>query len=186
MNKSRIYLSKLRGLITATCFLVSSNAMAVEPDQDVPDFTLKAFTGENIRLEELRGQVVLINFWASWCGPCRQEMPILQKIHERYEPLGFTVLGVNVDEEPAKATRIIERLDLDFPLLLDSNQQVSEAYDVNAMPFTVLVDRSGVVRYVHRGYKPGDESNYVNKLKPLLRKVLAGTLSNTPREGVDS
>ncbi len=170
----------LRTLMILTLGLGGSTVVAVEPDQDVPDFTLKAMTGENIRLEELRGQVVLINFWASWCGPCRQEMPILQKIHDRYEPLGFTVLGVNVDEEPAKANRIVERLKLDFPLLLDSKQEVSEAYDVNAMPFTVLVDRSGVVRYVHRGYKPGDESHYVNKLKPLLRTVVAATSLATP------
>lgn len=160
--------------------MFASVAQAVEPDQEVPDFTLKAMTGENLRLEELRGQVVLINFWASWCGPCRQEMPILQQIHKRYEPLGFTVLGVNVDEEPEKARRIAERLTLDFPLLLDSNQAVSEQYDVNAMPFTVLVDRSGKVRYVHRGYKPGDESHYVNQLKPLLRNLVAA------RDGADS
>ncbi|MFN3237193.1 MAG: TlpA family protein disulfide reductase [Pseudomonadales bacterium] len=147
-------------------------ALAVEPDQEVPDFTLKSMAGDNLRLAELRGEGVLINFWASWCGPCRQEMPLLQKIQQRYEPLGFTVLGVNVDEEQSKARRIAERLNLDFPLLLDSAQQVSEAYGVNAMPFTVLVDRSGKARYIHRGYKPGDEAEYVNQLKPLLRKMM--------------
>ena len=149
-----------------------SPVYAVEQDQSLPDFTLKSMTGENIRLEELRGQVVLINFWASWCGPCRQEMPVLQEIHSRYKRLGFTVLGINVDEEPAKARRVIERMTLDFPLLLDTNQNVSESYDVNAMPFTVLVDRDGRVRYVHRGYKPGDEAQYIDKLKPLLRRHL--------------
>ena len=84
---------------------------------------------------------------------------------------GFTVLGVNVDEAPEKARKIADRLTLDFPLLLDTDQAVSEAYSVNAMPFTVLVDRDGKVRYVHRGYKPGDEAQYVDKLKPLLRRV---------------
>ncbi len=143
---------------------------ALEPDQPVPDFTLKSMAGENLRLEELRGQVVLINFWASWCGPCRQEMPILQKIHQRYESLGFTVLGVNVDEVPEKAQRIADRISIDFPLLLDTDQSVSKAYDVNAMPYTVLVDRDGQARFVHRGYKPGDEAHYINKLKPLLRE----------------
>lgn len=159
-----------RFVIAMMFALISFQAVAVEPDQIVPDFTLKSMEGENLRLEELRGQVVLINFWASWCGPCRQEMPILQKIHQRYERLGFTVLGVNVDEVPEKARKIADRLALDFPLLLDTQQSVSEAYDVNAMPYTVLVDRDGQVRYVHRGYKPGDEAQYVNKLKPLLRR----------------
>lgn len=98
-------------------------------------------------------------------------MPILQKIHQRYEPLGFTVLGVNVDEVPEKARKIAARLTLDFPLLLDSDQAVSGNYNVNAMPFTVLVDRDGIFHYIHRGYKPGDEVHYVNQLKPLLRRV---------------
>ena len=165
-------------IVVGLSILIYIPASALEPDQPVPDFTLKSMSGDNLRLEELRGQVVLINFWASWCGPCRQEMPVLQKIHDRYEKLGFTVLGVNVDEQPEKARRIVDRLTLDFPLLLDTNQTVSEAYQVNAMPFTVLVDRNGTVRYVHRGYKPGDEAQYVNKLKPLLRRVVANNSSS--------
>jgi peroxiredoxin len=159
----------LKTLALAAALFVTSHVNAVDVDDQAKDFTLKAMDGTNLRLEEFRGQVVLINFWASWCGPCRQEMPILQKIHERYEPLGFTVLGVNVDEKEDKARRIIERLNVDFPLLLDTGQSVSKAYDVNAMPFTVLVDRDGKVGYIHRGYKPGDENQYVNRLRQLLR-----------------
>jgi len=158
-----------KSFIAIVALMASAFVNAVELQDTVPDFTLKSMGGQNLRLEEFRGQVVLINFWASWCGPCRQEMPILQKIHERYEPLGFTVLGVNVDEEQAKARRIVERLDIDFPLLLDTDQLVSEAYDVNAMPYSVLVDRDGTINYIHRGYKPGDENQYVNRLKQLLR-----------------
>jgi len=159
-------------VICIACFFAQV-AVAVEPDELVPYFTLKAMDGKNFRLEEFRGQVVLINFWASWCGPCRQEMPILQKIHSRYAPLGFTVLGVNVDEQQDKARRIADRLDLDFPLLLDTAQTVSEAYEVDAMPFTVLVDRNGKISYIHRGYKPGDENQYVNRLKQLLRQPVS-------------
>jgi peroxiredoxin len=155
--------------IAIVALLASSVINAVELEDTVPDFTLKSMSGENLRLEEYRGKVVLINFWASWCGPCRQEMPILQKIHDRYEPLGFTVLGVNVDEKQEKARKIVERLDVDFPLLLDTDQLVSEAYDVNAMPYSVLVGRDGKINYIHRGYKPGDENQYVNRLKKLLR-----------------
>lgn len=154
-------------------WLATHTVFAVEPEDIVPDFTLKAMDGQNLRLDEFRGQVILINFWASWCGPCRQEMPILQKIHERYEPLGFTVLGVNVDEQQEKARRIADRMALNFPLLLDTAQTVSEAYEVNAMPFTVLVDRNGKINYIHRGYKPGDENQYVNRLKQLLRQPVS-------------
>ena len=157
-------------LLLAALILLSLPVSAVDENEVVPDFTLKTMQGDNLRLEELRGQVVLINFWASWCGPCRQEMPILQKIHNRYETMGFTVLGVNVDENTVKAFKIASRTALDFPLLLDTSQKVSEQFGVDAMPFSVLVDRNGVVEYIHRGYKPGDENAYVDRLRPLLRQ----------------
>ncbi len=153
-------------LLTA---LFSSNCFAVELNTPAPDFTLKSAKGPNLRLEEHRGQVVLINFWATWCGPCRQEMPVLDKIQQRYEPLGFTVLGVNVEGETRKVRQLLERSGLSFPILFDGDQTTSETYSVEAMPFTVLVDRDGMVKYVHNGYKPGDEREYVNHLKTLLR-----------------
>lgn len=159
----------IRVLLIIVCSLVPFSIFAVSLDEQAPDFTLKSVEGTNVRLEELRGEVVLINFWASWCGPCRQEMPILQKIHQRYEPLGFKLIGINVDEQQDKALRLIERLNVDFTLLLDSDQSVSESYDVNAMPYTVLLDRDGTARFVHRGYKPGDEQQYVNRLRQLLK-----------------
>jgi peroxiredoxin len=151
------------------CFLNPVTVQAVELNQMAPDFTLKSMSGENLRLEEFRGKVVLINFWASWCGPCRQEMPILDGIHKRYEPTGFSVLGVNVESDPKKARKIADRSGLTFPLVLDQDQSVSKAFDVKAMPYTVLVDRDGKVRYIHAGYKPGDENTYIDRLKALLR-----------------
>ena len=148
----------------------SVGPLAVELDKEAPDFTLKSSQGSNLRLEEYRGEVVLINFWATWCGPCRQEMPILDKIQERYESTGFTVLGINVEGETKKVQQLLARSDLSFPVLFDEQQEISKMYDVGAMPFTLLVDRDGVIRYVHDGYKPGDEQEYVNHLKSLLRK----------------
>ncbi len=148
----------------------SNLVWAVSLDQEAPDFTLRSLSGENLRLQEYRGKVVLINFWASWCGPCRQEMPILDRIHKRYEPAGFTVLGVNVEGELDKARKIADRLDVSFPLLFDAGQQVSEDYALKSMPYTVLVDRDGQVRFIHQGYKPGDENKYIDRLKTLLRR----------------
>jgi len=148
----------------------SNLVWAVSLDQEAPDFTLRSLSGENLRLQEYRGKVVLINFWASWCGPCRQEMPILDRIHKRYEPAGFTVLGINVEGELDKARKIADRLDVSFPLLFDAGQQVSEDYALKSMPYTVLVDRDGQVRFIHQGYKPGDENKYIDRLKTLLRR----------------
>ncbi|NJN53243.1 MAG: TlpA family protein disulfide reductase, partial [Gammaproteobacteria bacterium] len=118
--------------------------------------------------DEYKGQVVLINFWASWCGPCRQEMPLLDRIHQRYSDAGFAVLGVNVEGQVGPAKETADNTGVTFPVLIDENQRVSEVYDLEAMPSSVLVDRDGVVRYIHRGYKPGDEAKYLEVVKQLI------------------
>ena len=96
--------------------------------------------------------------------PCR-----LDQIHQRYEGLGFAVLGVNVEAERSKARQVAERTGVTFPLVFDEAQAVSEAYAIESMPYSVLIDRSGKVRYIHQGYKPGAEVRYLNVLKGLLR-----------------
>ena len=145
-------------------------AGAAKVSGPAPDFTLKSLDGKNIKLSELRGNVVLINFWASWCAPCRQEMPLLNKIHNKYAPLGFTVLGVNVEEQVANARGFIRDFPVDFPILLDSSNQVSKLYKVIAMPTTVVVDRDGNMRFLHQGYQPGDEKEYRKMVKALVRE----------------
>ncbi len=135
-----------------------------------PNFTLKALNGKNLKLSEMRGNVVMINFWASWCGPCRQEMPLLNALHNKYEALGFTVLGVNVEENSSDARGFLGNTPVDFPVLLDNQNTVSKMYDVVAMPTTVLVDRDGNMRYLHKGYKPGDEKKYRKMVKKLIRE----------------
>jgi len=141
---------------------------AVSVNDKAPDFTLKNLQGTNLRLDEYRGKVVLINFWASWCGPCRQEMPLLDRIHQRYSDAGFAVLGVNVEGTLAPAKETAERTHVTFPVLIDENQKVSGLYDLESMPSTLVVDRDGVVRYVHHGYKPGDEAKYLEVVKQLI------------------
>ena len=163
---------RIASLITRCLALLvlASSAQAVSLQESAPDFTLKSLDGSNLRLEEYRGQVVLINFWASWCGPCRQEMPLLDRLHQRYEDTGFAVLGVNVEGEVGPARDIVDKTKVSFPVLIDTGQQVSERYNLEAMPSTIVVDRDGVVRYIHRGYKPGDESKYVQVVKELIRE----------------
>ena len=93
-----------RTLIPTLLFaLIAGTSNATGPAPVAPDFSLPARDGGEVRLSELKGQVVMINFWATWCGPCRQEMPLLQQIHAKYEPLGFTMLGVNVEPDSAAA-----------------------------------------------------------------------------------
>jgi len=135
-----------------------------------PSFSLPSRSGDSVSLEQLKGQVVMLNFWASWCGPCRQEMPLLDQMHKRYSSLGFTLLGVNVEANTKDAERWLAETPVSFPVLFDKESKVSKLYDVNAMPSTVFIDRKGNVRYLHRGYKPGDESEYLNQIRALLKE----------------
>ena len=145
-------------------------AQAAEPSGNAPDFTLKSAGGPNLRLQEQRGRVVMINFWATWCGPCRVEMPHLNRLYDKYRSAGFQLLGVNIDEDPAKAQALATKLGLQFPVLFDADKRVSKLYDLTTMPSTVLVDRDGRVRHVHRGYRDGYEATYEQQIRALLKE----------------
>jgi peroxiredoxin len=145
-------------------------ATATGPAAVAPDFALPARDGGELRLSELKGQVVMINFWATWCGPCRQEMPLLEQIHSKYEPLGFTMLGVNVEPDSAAAQDWLKNVPVSFPILFDRKSEVSASFGVEAMPSSVLIDREGRVRHVHRGYKPGDEAVYTDLIRGLVKE----------------
>jgi peroxiredoxin len=150
--------------------LVFPAAYADVIEGPAPDFTLKSRSGENVKLSEYRGDVVMINFWASWCAPCRQEMPLLEEMYKKYSDLGFVLLGVNVEEDSAKANDLLREVAVTFPVLFDNTNEVTKLYNVVAMPSTVLVDRDGKMRYLHRGYLPGYENEYVKQIKELIRE----------------
>lgn len=160
----------MKHLIAILILVCAPFAHAVTSGGEAANFTLKSADGSNIRLSEHRGQVVLINFWASWCGPCRQEMPELDSLHQKYQHLGFTVFGINVEQDRASADRVLRDIPVTFPVLFDDDNVVSELYQVDAMPATVLVDRSGTVRFAHKGYKPGYEAVYEHQIRQLVKE----------------
>ena len=123
-----------------------------------------------MKLSEFRGKVVLIVFWASWCGPCRQEMPLLDSIYKQYHRMGFTLIGVNVEPDSNAANQWLKETPVSFPILYDKESKVSKMYDVAGMPSTVIIDRAGKVRALHRGYKPGDENGYLDSIRTLVRE----------------
>lgn len=135
-----------------------------------PDFTLNSRSGKNLRLSDYRGNVVLLNFWASWCGPCRQEMPLLEGMYKKYKKLGFTILGVNVEQDSSKAKSYLSDISVSFPILYDNANTASKLYNVSAMPTTIIIDRNGNMRYLHKGYKPGYEKDYKKQIKALIRE----------------
>lgn len=157
-------------LLVLSIFMGSSLASSGLTGQTAPDFVLRSSTGENLRLSEYRGDVVMINFWATWCGPCRQEMPLLDELYGRYQRVGFSLLGVNIDDDSRRAMAMVNELGIRFPVLFDSEKKVSKLYEVEAMPLTILLDREGTVRHIHYGYKPGYEQKYLNEIRSLLRE----------------
>lgn len=143
---------------------------ALQMHATAPDFTLRALTGPTLRLAEQRGHVVLVNFWASWCGPCRQEMPQLNRLHDKYRAAGLVLVGVNIDDDPRLAAEVATRYQLRFPVLLDTDKAVVKRYDLGAMPATVLIDRDGRVRQLHRGYREGLELTYDQQIRELIKE----------------
>jgi peroxiredoxin len=143
---------------------------AVASSAPAPDFTLRTLAGPNLRLAEQRGQVVMVNFWATWCGPCRQELPHLNRLYEKYHAAGFQLLGVNVDDDVAKAADLAGKLGVKFPVLFDTDKRVTRTYDMSAMPATVLIDRDGRVRHLHRGWREGVEQTYEQQVRALLKE----------------
>jgi len=168
-----LFIRKLTNFLLVSAAVALTQLPAAVADTvtgPAPNFTLKDATGSNLRLSELRGNVVLINFWASWCGPCRQEMPLLDELYTQYKPLGFTILGVNVEEDSAQAKDLLKKIPVSFPVLFDNENKVSKLYKVVAMPSTVIVDRDGNMRYVHLGYQPGYEQRYQDQVRELVRE----------------
>ena len=149
---------------------VALPALAGPTGAPAPSFTLAARGGQNVSLTQYKGQVVMLNFWASWCGPCRQEMPLLESIYKKYNKMGFTMLGVNVEPDSNAANEWLKATPVSFPILYDRDSKVSKLYDVAGMPSTVIIDRSGKVRVLHRGYKPGDENEYLDSIRTLIRE----------------
>jgi thiol-disulfide isomerase/thioredoxin len=154
----------------AVAAIGSAAALAADPiGQPAPAFSLPSRGGSApLGLEQLRGQVVMVNFWASWCEPCRTEFPLLDQIYKKYKGVGFTLVGVNVEPDSKDAERFIAKTPASFPIVFDKDSAVSKLYRVSGMPTTVLIDRKGVLRWVHRSYVPGDENEYLNKVRSLL------------------
>jgi peroxiredoxin len=157
-------------LVCITLGLAGAAQAAVALQSAAPDFTLKSLEGRNLRLAEQRGQVVLVNFWATWCGPCKQEMPHLNRLYDKYRSAGFQLLSINVDEDPRQAGSSAAKFGLHFPVLLDADKSVSKLYDLQSMPSTLLIDRDGRVRYLHRGYREGLEASHEAQIRELVKE----------------
>jgi cytochrome c biogenesis protein CcmG/thiol:disulfide interchange protein DsbE len=134
-----------------------------------PDFTLPRLDGDGeISLSSQRGRVVLLNFWATWCAPCEQEMPAMQRLHEKLGDAGFDLLAVSVDTSESDVRAFRDRLGLTFPILLDPEHASSARYQTFRYPESFLIDRKGVVVERYVGPRDWDEPLYLDHIRELL------------------
>jgi cytochrome c biogenesis protein CcmG/thiol:disulfide interchange protein DsbE len=160
-------------LVSAAAPASTTSGMIPSPREDflAPDFALATLDGEEIRLSDLRGKVIVLNLWASWCPPCRAEMPALNDAHEQYVDRGLVVLAVNMtfqDSEMA-ARAFADEFSLGFPVLLDRTGNVGRLYQMRALPSTFFIDRQGVIRKVIIG-GPLPEATLLSEIEALIRR----------------
>jgi len=171
---SKINLIKLLvlGLIVGLTVFLAFHSRQVEPvgpGDEAPDFTLPALNGQNISLTAFRGRVVVLNFWATWCPPCIEEMPSLQKFATAMEPLGITVLGVSVDHDPEALEKFVADAQLTFPIARDPNQKVSSRYGTSKFPETYVIGTEGRIAEKLIGAIDWQEAAVITRVKSLAR-----------------
>lgn len=147
----------------------------LDAGREAPAFRAVTLAGDSIGVQDYRGQVVLLNVWATWCKPCLTEMPALQRLYDQLAPQGFTVLAVSVDNarlslgDPIEAVRgFVRELDLTFPILLDPENRIERIYQITGMPTTYLIDRDGIIRERIIGAREWDQPQLVEKIAALL------------------
>ena len=154
--------------VLALGFMFSiSSARAGDWKVNTPMPPLESF-GVNGILPNLKGKVVYLDFWASWCAPCKASFPILNRWQTEFGPKGFTVLGISVDESPAEMQAFLKKLSVEFPVVHDSQHKVVASAEVTTMPTAFLIDRKGVIRLVHNGFRAKDETELAAKITALL------------------
>lgn len=159
-------------LLSAFIATITTTALATEEGAQAPDFTLPGVRENEaaVTLSDLRGEIVYVDFWASWCAPCLRSLPEVNTLYERYKDQGFSVVAITIDDPVEDALDFL--LDLETPLaynvVLDQTAEIMDQYAVVGMPTSFLIDREGVVRMVHKGFRDGDTALLEQKLTALL------------------
>lgn len=149
----------------------TSSAASLVVGQKAPEFSLPLRAGGQISLDRLRGQVVLLNFWASWCGPCREEFPALDQLYKATHASGLVLLGVDEDAYPEDASLFLKDHPVTFPIVSDRDGAGGSRYGVEGMPTLVLIDRRGVVRWTHQGFKAESVGEVRSQVLKLLQET---------------
>jgi peroxiredoxin len=147
-----------------------AQAGALDAGSKMPEIGLSDLSGKSVTAASLGGKVVVVDFWATWCAPCREELPVLQKLYKKYAGEGLVVVGVSVDKEQDNIKQFLQKMPLSFPIVHDSAHSVSSRFAPPRMPSSYIVDRKGIVRFVHGGYRADDAVEFEKQIQSLLAK----------------
>jgi len=140
---------------------------SAEMDKLAPPFVLANLNGEEISLDQYRGKIVMLDFWATWCGPCRMTMPVLENLQKEYRD-GLTLLAINIQEPPELVLPYVRKENIKSMVLLDQRGGVTTAYGANSIPMSVLIDRQGIIRHIQVGYGANMEAQLRAEINKLL------------------
>lgn len=176
MNASAIRPSKARmgkplAVLMAflACVCVAGSAYALNEGARAPEIGLRSLNGANVTLASLRDKVVVVDFWASWCAPCREEFPFLERLHRSYGSQGLAIVGVSVDREVGNVQTFLRRTPASFTIVHDAAHAVADRYHPTTMPTSYILDRRGVVRHVHAGFRARDAETIEREVQALLQ-----------------
>jgi cytochrome c biogenesis protein CcmG, thiol:disulfide interchange protein DsbE len=158
------------GILAGALMLPVAARAEVKTGEKSPDFSAKTFNGGDLKLSSLRGKVVLLDFWASWCEPCKKELPLLSKMAPRLKSKGIEIVAVNIDEDKAKAEDFLRTHALSLTVVSDQGKSIVGRWEPPKMPSSFAIDKNGVVRAVNGGFEPGDESKLEAQLTQLATK----------------
>lgn len=159
---------KRAALALGLASLIGSSAAGLESGDTPPPIDLSDQHGEKVDLAALRGRVVLVDFWASWCPPCKKAMPLLQSLHEKYQERGLVVVGVNIDNNRKKMDKFLKGTPVTFRIVHDPKASLAERYELSTMPTTFFIGRDGKVRGVHPGFRHEDAEEIEQRIRALL------------------
>jgi peroxiredoxin len=165
-NVRRLFLVTLAALMLASA---APLARALEVGTTPPEINLTALDGKKVSLAALRGKVVIVDFWASWCAPCKEEMPVLQSLYKRFGSKGLVVIGVSVDNDREKAKTFIDGLKVSFPIVHDADKSVAGRFKPPRMPTSYVIDKAGKIRFVHAGFRKEDAKKLEEEITKLLK-----------------
>jgi len=158
-------------VLSLSLILAFGAAQALEKGQAAPGFSLKTVAGDKtVSLKDYLGKVVYLDFWASWCAPCRGSFPLLNKLHNKYKDKGLVILGVNVDEDTEQLNKFIKMFPVDFTLVRDAEFEIPEVYGVSTMPSSFVIDQEGKIQVLHKGFRDGD----IDVIEQHVVDLLAG------------